>query len=83
MRHFRSEYEAHVFHKTCPAGQCAALRKITINPDKCKGCTACVRRCPVNAITGEKKKPHKINEAACIKCGVCAEACKFAAVEGA
>jgi NADH-quinone oxidoreductase subunit F len=82
MRLFKEEYEAHVFQKTCPAGRCAALRKITINAEKCKGCTACVRKCPVNAIVGEKKKPHRIKEELCIKCGACATACKFAAVEG-
>jgi uncharacterized Fe-S center protein len=58
------------------------LRKITINETKCIGCGACLRKCPVNAISGEKKKPHTINLAICIKCGACAEACKFAAVEG-
>jgi NADH-quinone oxidoreductase subunit F len=83
LRHFRAEYEAHVFQKVCPTGRCAKLRRIHINPEKCKGCTACVRHCPSNAIRGEKKKAHVINETACTKCGACATACKFGAVEGA
>jgi NADH-quinone oxidoreductase subunit F len=82
LRHFRSEYEAHIFEKRCPTGRCKALRKLSITESKCVGCGACVRQCPVNAITGEKKKPHKINQTLCINCGACAEACKFAAVEG-
>lgn len=82
LRYFREEYDAHVFHKHCPAGACKALAKPEIDPVKCKGCTVCARRCPVNAITGEKKRPHVIDQAKCIKCGVCAEVCKLHAVVG-
>jgi len=82
LRYFREEYEAHVKQKCCPAGRCKALAKPTINPAKCKGCGLCIRKCPSNAITGEKKMPHKINEELCIRCAACAEACKFKAVEG-
>ena len=82
LRHFREEYDAHVFHKHCPTGQCKALAKPSIDAAKCKGCTACARKCPVNAITGEKKQAHTINQALCIKCGVCADTCKFEAVIG-
>jgi NADH-quinone oxidoreductase subunit F len=82
LRHFRAEYEAHVFQKRCPTGQCKALRSPEILADKCKGCTACARKCPVGAITGEKKMPHKINASVCIKCGACAQACKFNAIVG-
>lgn len=82
LRHFREEYDAHVFHKHCPTGQCKALAKPSIDAAKCKGCTACARKCPVHAITGEKKKAHTIDQKLCIKCGVCADTCKFEAVIG-
>ena len=82
LRHFRAEYEAHVHGKTCPAGECKALARPEINPALCKGCTACVKKCPVNAITGERKQPHSINASLCIKCGACAQTCKFNAIAG-
>jgi len=82
LRYFRAEYEAHVFQKRCPTGQCKALRKPEILAEKCKGCTACARKCPVGAISGEKKQPHKIDPAICIKCGACAQSCKFNAIVG-
>jgi NADH-quinone oxidoreductase subunit F len=82
LRYFREEYDAHVFHKHCPTGQCKALAKPAIDPAKCKGCTACARKCPVGAISGEKKKPHVIDQTKCIVCGACAEACKLDAVVG-
>ena len=79
---FREEYIAHVKDKTCPAGVCKKLMKITINPDTCKGCTACARVCPVGAISGEIRKPFVIDAAKCIKCGACKAACKFSAITG-
>ena len=82
VRHFRAELDAHVFQKRCPAGQCKELAKPEILADKCKGCTACVKKCPVEAITGERKMPHKIDPEKCIKCGECARTCKFGAVIG-
>lgn len=82
LRYFRHEYEAHVHQKKCPAGQCKALANPEINPELCKGCTICVKKCPVGAITGEVRKPHVINVEACIKCGACAAACKFNAISG-
>jgi len=82
MRHFRAELDAHVFQKRCPAGQCKELAKPEILADKCKGCTACAKKCPVEAITGERKMPHKIDADKCIKCGECARTCKFGAVIG-
>jgi NADH-quinone oxidoreductase subunit F len=82
LRYFRAEYEAHVFQKRCPTGRCKALASPEILADKCKGCTACVKKCPVAAITGEKKMPHKIDVNKCVKCGECARTCKFGAVVG-
>ena len=82
LRHFRAEVEAHVVQKRCPTRQCKALLTPEIDPTRCKGCGACVRKCPVGAITGERKQPHKIDPEKCIKCGACAEACKFDAIVG-
>jgi len=80
MTNFWDEYVAHVTDKQCPAGQCRDLMKYSIIVDKCVGCTACARGCPVNAITGERKGPHFIDQEKCIKCGACFEKCKFGAV---
>ena len=82
LRYFKEEYDAHVDGKNCPAGRCKALVKYFIDPALCKGCTLCAKKCPVNAITGEPRKPHAINPALCIKRGACAVACKFKAVKG-
>ncbi|MDO5581094.1 MAG: NADH-quinone oxidoreductase subunit NuoF [Planctomycetia bacterium] len=81
LRYFRKEYEAHVFEKRCPAGECKALAFPKIDPVKCKGCTACAKQCPVGAISGEIKKPHKIDETKCIKCGACKATCRFKAIQ--
>ena len=80
IKNFKDEYLAHIKCKTCPTGNCKALAKYTILADKCVGCTACKRACPVGAITGEVKQKHKIDAAKCIKCGACADVCKFGAV---
>ena len=80
MRYFRDEYIAHVVDKRCPAGVCKKLLKYEIVEDKCKGCTACARVCPVNAISGEVKSVHIIDQDKCIKCGACMDVCKFDAV---
>ena len=80
LRYFRDEYEAHIRDKKCPAGQCKSLIKFTIDPEKCIGCTACAKKCPVSCISGEVKKVHIIDQNACIKCGTCVTACKFGAV---
>ncbi len=81
LRYFRDEYEAHIKSKKCPAGVCKALIEYSIDPEKCTGCTACVKACPQEAIIGEKKKPHKINQNECIKCGACKDICKFDAIK--
>ncbi len=80
LRYFRSEYEAHVKAKYCPTKSCKALTPISIDPDKCKGCTLCKRVCPVGAISGEVKKAHTIDPLVCIKCGACVATCKFKAI---
>ena len=83
IRYFRDEFDAHINDKCCPALVCKPLIAFNILEDKCKGCTLCAKSCPVNAITGEKKKLHTINQSLCIQCGVCQEKCpkKFSAVE--
>jgi NADP-reducing hydrogenase subunit HndC len=80
LRYFKDEYLAHVVDKKGPAGVCKDLLQITIVPEKCKGCTACARVCPVGAISGEVKKTHVIDQTKCIKCGACIEKCKFGAI---
>ncbi len=80
LKYFRHEYEAHVRDKKCPAKSCAALLTYSIIESSCTGCTLCARVCPVKAISGEKKKPHRIDPALCIKCGKCFESCRFGAI---
>jgi len=80
LRHFRDEYLEHIRDKKCRAGKCKDLVIYEIDPIKCIGCGLCARHCPVQCITGEKKKPHVIDGSKCIKCGECFVACKFGAV---
>ena len=80
LRFFRSEYEAHINEKRCPAGACTSLLQYKIDPTKCKGCTLCARNCPVNAIIGKVKEAHLIDTNKCIKCGTCIDKCKFGAI---
>ena len=80
LNRFRDEYIAHVTEKKCPAGVCKKLLSYEIIEDKCKGCTACARVCPVGAISGSVKNPHSIDKSKCIKCGACMEKCTFGAI---
>ncbi len=81
LHYFRDEYVAHIEDKRCPAGVCRELIEYCIVGDKCTGCGVCSRRCPQEAISGEKKEPHVIDADLCIKCGVCFDVCKFDAVD--
>ncbi len=80
LRYFRDEYVAHIVDKRCPAGVCKSLLQYTVDADKCRGCTACARKCPVGAISGAVKQAHVIDTAKCIKCGACIDTCKFDAI---
>jgi NADH-quinone oxidoreductase subunit F len=82
LKHFRPEYEAHVARKVCPARECRSLLTPVIDQALCKGCTMCIKKCPVGAIHGERKMPHSIDAAACIRCEACVESCKFNAIAG-
>ncbi|MGD8534888.1 MAG: NADH-quinone oxidoreductase subunit NuoF [Candidatus Aminicenantes bacterium] len=81
LRYFRDEYIAHVKDKTCPAGVCKNLITYSILEDKCTGCLACIKVCPQEAISGELKKVHVLDQEKCIKCGACFEACQFDAIK--
>ena len=80
LRYFRDEVDAHVVHKRCPTGNCEALLEYTVVHEKCKSCSICAKKCPVEAITGSKGVPYEIDNIKCIKCGVCYDVCKFDAI---
>ena len=80
IKYFRDEYEAHIREKRCPAGKCKALITYYIDPELCTGCMLCAKKCPTACISGEKKQPHVIDTAECIKCDTCRQVCKFDAV---
>jgi NADH-quinone oxidoreductase subunit F/NADP-reducing hydrogenase subunit HndC len=80
IKYFKDEYIEHIVDKHCPAGVCKSLLHYEIVPGLCKGCTLCARNCPVDAISGSVKQPHKIDKSLCIKCGLCEKNCKFGAV---
>ena len=80
LKYFRSEYEAHIINKQCPAKDCQDLIEYAINEESCNGCTICARNCPVNAITGEKGVNHAIDPVACVRCGICFSSCPRTAI---
>lgn len=80
LANFKSEFDAHVFERKCPAGVCRDLKTYTIDVDMCTGCTACFKKCPVDAIIGTPRQPHFIVQDKCIACNACYEVCKFNAV---
>lgn len=80
LQHFRHEYEAHIYEKRCPSKVCRGLISFKITA-ACTGCTVCARNCPVNAITGERRKLHVIDPDMCIRCGICEQVCNFNAIE--
>jgi NADH:ubiquinone oxidoreductase subunit F (NADH-binding)/(2Fe-2S) ferredoxin/Pyruvate/2-oxoacid:ferredoxin oxidoreductase delta subunit len=80
LKYFREEYDAHIKNHRCPAGVCKALITYSINAEKCTGCGLCIKVCPTQATSGEKKKAHTINNDLCTRCGACIESCKFDAI---
>ena len=80
LRYFREEYQAHIAEQRCPAGVCRALITYAVDAERCRGCGACLRACPHDAISGEKKQPHVIDAAQCQRCGLCVAECQFEAI---
>lgn len=81
IENFREEYEAHIYAKRCPTGNCQKLKSIVILADQCKGCSKCARACPVGAISGKIKEPFEIDQNKCIKCSACVTTCPFHAIQ--
>ncbi len=81
IKYFREEYEAHIKEKRCPAKKCTALIKFEIDKNLCKGCSACSKKCPVGAISGQIKMPYSIDAQKCIRCSQCLDNCRFNAIK--
>jgi len=81
LRFFRDEYESHIYERKCPARQCKGLLTYEIDTDACVGCTLCARKCPSDAIIGEKKNVHYIIDEKCVRCGTCIDVCRFSAIK--
>ncbi|MEA3444153.1 MAG: NADH-ubiquinone oxidoreductase-F iron-sulfur binding region domain-containing protein, partial [Bacteroidota bacterium] len=80
IKYFRDEYEAHIRDKKCPAKSCKQLLTYEVVADACTGCTVCAKNCPVDAISGERKEIHFIDQDVCTHCGICYSKCKFDAI---
>jgi NADH:ubiquinone oxidoreductase subunit F (NADH-binding)/Pyruvate/2-oxoacid:ferredoxin oxidoreductase delta subunit len=80
LKHFRHEYEAHIYEKRCPAKVCRPLIRYEIQAPTCTGCMVCARNCPVEAISGERRQAHYIDAETCIRCGICMQVCNFNAI---
>lgn len=80
IKYFGEEYQEHIREKHCPARECRGLFRYEILTEACTGCGRCRKECPEEAITGERKEPHVIEQSKCVQCGACFEACRFSAV---
>jgi ferredoxin len=80
LRYFKNEYEEHLYDRKCDAKVCKELLEFTIDNELCEGCGLCARKCPADAIIGEKGKAHYVVQDKCIMCGMCFDTCKFDAV---